>query len=255
LNVGRRAPNEAAVAAEIDVSSGRVAVTSLDVSDTGGVRSATATGVLSDRAILPVSGGAGQAEVVAVVPGSADVSFGATLLSGRAPQPVGGLEQVSQSARSAKSYPVITNGASSVDVLASAGGSIAVAIRSQGALDSASTEGALAPAGSWVVLPTVVGRISHPGLVLVNPGADPAQVDLHLLGELGDQLPPDLTITVAPKTTMSVPESFLSASAQAAVVVRSTGSAIMALGASTSLGRRGTNGYAMAVGVPIPASG
>jgi hypothetical protein len=255
LNVGRRAPNEAAVSAEVDASSGRVAVSSLDVSDTGGVRSATATAVLSDRAILPVSAGAGQSEVVVAVPGSSAVPFGATLLSGRAPQPVGGLEQVSQSSRSAKSYPVITNGASSVDVLTAATGSIAVAIRSHGALDTAATGGALGPASSWVVLPTVVGRVSHPGLVLVNPGADPAQVTLHLLAAPGDQLPADLTITVAPDTTVSVPEDFLATYPQAAVVVRATGSAIVALGASTSLGRRGTNGYALALGVPIPPSG
>ena len=132
---------------------------------------------------------------------------------------------------------------------------MAVSARCRRTLDSAATGGALAPARSWVVLPTVVGRVSHPGLVLVNPGTDPAQVDLHLLAAPGDQLPPDLTLTVAPRTTMSVPEDFLSTSPQAAVVVRATGGAIVALGASTSLGRQGTNGYALAVGVAIPASG
>jgi hypothetical protein len=202
-----------------------------------------------------VAAGAGQAEIVVAVPGSAGVSFGATLLSGRAPQPAGGLAQASQAARSSKSYPVITNGGSSVELLAGAGGSVAAAIRSHGALDTAATGGALAPADSWVVMPTVAGGVSHPGLVLVNPGAEAAQVDLHLLAAPGDLVPSDLTITVAPMSAMSVPEDFLATYPQAAVVARATGSAIVALGASTSLGPRGTDGYAMAVGVPIPVGG
>ncbi len=222
LDVGKQAPNEAAVAAEVDVSSGRVAVSSLGVSDPGGVRSAMATPSLSDRAILPVAAGAGQSEIVVVAPGQSDVRFAATLISGRPPQPAGGLGASTQGGRSAKSYPVITNGPSSVDLLTQDGAPVAAALRSRGAVDTAATGGTFGRATAWVVLPTVVGGAAHPGLVLVNPGSGTVQVSLHLLGAPGDQLPPDLAMTVAPNSATLVPSNFLLALPRAAVVVRAT---------------------------------
>jgi len=255
LDVDRQAPNEAAVSAEVDVSSGRVAVSSLGVSDAGGVRSAAATPSLSDRAILPVAAGAGQSEIVVAVPGGSDVRFGATLISQRPPQAAGSLGAATQRGRSAKSYPVITNGPSSVDLLTQDAAPVAAALRSRGAIDSAATGGTFEPASTWVVLPTVVGAVVHPGVVLVNPGARPANVLLHLLGAPGDQLPPDIAMTVAANSAALVPASFLHPIPRAAVLVRATGGEIVALGASTSLGPRGLDGYALALGVPIPGSG
>jgi hypothetical protein len=214
-----------------------------------------ATPSLSDRAILPVAAGAGQSEIVVVAPGQSDVRFAATLISGRPPQPAGGLGAATQSGRSAKSYPVITNGPSSVDLLTQDGAPVAAALRSRGAIDTAATGGTFGPATAWVVLPTVVGGAAHAGLVLVNPGSGTVQVSLHLLGAPGDQLPPDLTMTVAPHSATLVPSNFLLALPRAAVVVRATNGEVVALGASTSLGRRGTDGYALALGVPIPSAG
>src|SRR5439155_25829857 len=108
---------------------------------------------------------------------------------------------------------------------------------------------------AWVVLRSVLGGASHPGLVLINPASGTAQVSLHLLGAPGDQLPPDLAMIVAPNSATLVPSNFLLALPRAAVVVRATIGEVVALGASTSLGRRGTDGYALALGVPIPAPG
>ncbi|MDP9329276.1 MAG: DUF5719 family protein [Actinomycetota bacterium] len=251
LRVSLLARNESTVSAELDVSSGRVAMSSSVISRGGGVRSAMGQASLSTRALLPVAGGAGQTEVVLAAPGQADLAFGATLLSGRAPQPAGGLVGTSQTGQSAKAYPVIVDGPSSVDVLTQ-GALVAAAIRSQGQLDGAATGGALEPEPDWVVLPTVGGEPSHPGLVIVNPGTEPARVTLHLIGAEGATVPADVTVTVRPETAVAVPTAFLQPAPEGAIVVRSDGAGIVALGGSTSLGSGGNVGYAMSLGVPMP---
>ena len=250
LYVNRFAVSEAAVSAEVDVSSGRVAVASLGISAAGGVRSAMGSSALAERVMLPVAAGVGQSELVVVTPFQGDVPFGAILLSGQAAQPAGGLTQVTQAGQSAKAYPIISDGPSSVDLATQGGGLVAAALRSRGSRDTAATGGAIAPEWSWVVLPTVAGEPSHPGLVLVNPGPDPAQVTLHLLGAPGETLPADVTVTVNPSSTAAAPADFLSAAPEAAVLVSSSGAQVLAMGASTSLGS-GADGYALAMGVPF----
>jgi hypothetical protein len=251
LRVNLLAKNESTVSAEVDVSSGRVALSSLVISHGGSVRSAIGQTSLSTRALLPVTGGAGQTEVVLAAPGQADLAFGATLLSGRAPQPAGGLAGTSQTGQSAKAYPVIVGGASSVDVLTE-GALVAAAIRSQGQLDGASTGGALGPESAWVVLPTVGGEPSHPGLVIVNPGTEGVHVTLHMIDTEGAVVPADITMTVRAETAVAAPVGFLQGAPTGAILVRSDGAPIVVLGGSTSLGRGGSDGYALSLGVPTP---
>jgi hypothetical protein len=51
---------------------------------------------------------------------------------------------------------------------------------------------------------------------------------------------------------VAVPTGFLQAAPEGAIVVRSDGAGIVALGGSTSLGSDGNVGYAMSLGVPMP---
>jgi hypothetical protein len=244
------AVSEAAVSAEVDVSSGRVAVSSLGISTAGGVRSALASNSLEQQAFLPLGAGIGQSELVLMTPTDGDLSFNATLLSGQASQPAGSLTQATQSGQSARSYPIISAGPSSVDVTGQGAGFSAV-LRSRGTFDSASTAGGV-PATSWLVLPTVAGEPSVPGLVLVNPGSDAVEVTLHLIGAAGSTSPPDITVNVAADSVVAAPSAFLAAAPLAAVLVRSATAPIIALGASTSLGAAGSDGYCLAVGVRLP---
>ena len=254
LYVNHFAVSEAAVSAEVDVTSGRVAVASLGISKAGGVRSALGATALGERVMLPVSAGVGQSQLLVVTPLQGDALFGAILLSGQAAQPAGGLTQVTQAGQSAKAYPIISDGPSSVEVQTRGGARIGAALRSIGSKDTAATGGSLEPDSAWLVLPTVAGEPSHPGLVLVNPGPAEAQVTLHLLGAPGESLPADITVVVGPSSATSAPASFLSSDPEAAVLVRSTGAQILALGASTSLGS-GADGYALAMGVPLRGAG
>ena len=246
------AVSEAAVSAEVDVSSGRVSVSSLGISTAGGVRSALASASLAQQAYLPLAAGIGQSELVLMTPNDGDLSFGATLLSGREPQPAGGMTQATQAGQSAKSYPIISDGPSSVDVTGQ-GAPFSAALRSRGVYDSASTAGGT-PATEWLVLPTVAGEPSVPGLVLVNPGADAVEVTLHLIGAPDATLPADVTVTVGANSVGAAPSDFLAAAPLASVLVTSATSPIIALGASTSLGSAGSDGYCLAIGVKV-ASG
>ena len=251
LRLNLFAANEAAVSAEIDVSSGRVAVSSLVLSSAGGVSSALGQTSLGTSALLPVAGGAGQTELVLMAPAHDDAAFGATLVSQHPVQPAGGLAEVTQPGQSARSYPVIVTGPSSVDVRTN-GAPMAAALRSQGSPDTGATGGALRATSGWIVLPSVVGDRPQPGLVLVNPGSQAVQVTLHLLGTGATVTPADVTVTVGPSSTATAPAGFLEAAPTAAVVARSDGGAFVALGASTS---PTADGYALSVGVPLPSSG
>ena len=68
-----------AVGAEVDVSFGRVAVSSLGITRDGGIRSVIGAGETGSRAYLPLGGGAGQSTFDLMVPGEAQLNFGATL--------------------------------------------------------------------------------------------------------------------------------------------------------------------------------
>jgi hypothetical protein len=248
------AVNEPEVAAEIDVSTGRVGAATIGISKSGGVRTSLGATSLSGSFFLPIAGATGQSELVVLAPAQSDVTFDATLLSGEAVQPAGGLTDTTQTGGSAKAYSVITSEASSIDVQTQNGGMIAAGLRAHGKFDTASTGGATAPSISWVVMPTVGKSPAKLGLVLVNPGSQPAVVTLHVLAAPGQTAPADVTVQLGPQSVASAPAAFLSASPHAAVLVISPGVPVLALGASTSSGTHGVQGYAMSMGVVAPVA-
>jgi len=247
------AEGEAAVGAEVDVSLGRVAVSSLGITRDGGIRSVIGTTSTGSLRLLPVGGGAGQSTVDIVVPGEDQLAFGATLLSGEAPVPAGGLTEASQNPTSARPYPVTYSGPSSINVVAQGAGSFASSLRSVGVgNDDGATGGAPEPAADWVVLPAIAGEPARPRIVLVNPGNTAVTVTIHALAVEGDTPQADVTLTIEPGSVDQVPPGFLEGVHGSAVEVSATGGDILALAASTSLGVKGLSTYALAMGVPIP---
>ena len=248
------AEGDPAVGAEVDVSLGRVAVSSLGISRDGGIRSVIGSIATTSQVDLPANAGAGQSILAVMVPGDAPLRFGATLVSGSAPVPAGGLTGSSQNPTSARTYPITTSGASSIDVLAEGSTSFAATQRSIGAgNDDAATGGTASPASDWVVLPAIAGEPAQPGLVLVNPSNALVTVTLHALVPQGQTPPPDVTITIAAGSVVEAPSGFLAQVIQAAIEVRSVGGAVIAMAASTSLGVKGLSTYALAMGVAVPA--
>jgi Family of unknown function (DUF5719) len=243
--------DEPVAAAQIDAHAGRVAVASLGVSDEGGIRGALAVGSASPRLFLPGTHDVGQSTLAVMVPGEAEARFGATLLSQEPPEPAGGLTATNQSGQSARAHPLITQGASLVDLEVLAGSPPLTAVRrSEGQNgDPGATAGTAVTATAWVVLPTVAGTPNDPGMMLGNPGAEAIEVSLTSLGP--DGVTDRISVTVPADSAIGVPPAFIERDPTAPVLARST-ARFVAAGASSSLGREGTGSYAVAAGVPVP---
>jgi hypothetical protein len=247
------AEGDPAVGAEVDVSLGRVAVSSLGISRDGGIRSVIGSTGTSSQVDLPAGAGAGQSTLSLMVPGEAPLHFGATLISGDAPVPAGGLTGSAQNPTSANAYPIAMSGASSIDVVAEGSTPFAATQRSVGVgNDDAATGGTASPASDWVVLPAIAGEPAHPGLVLVDPGNAAVTVTLHVLVPQGQAPLPDVTVTISAGSVVQAPSGFLAQVHQAAIEVRSVGGDVIAMAASTSLGIKGLSTYALAMGVAVP---
>jgi Family of unknown function (DUF5719) len=254
LDVGAKLLGQPVVGVEVDVSRGRVAAASLSWSADTGLRSVLATPAASPTWYLPVAQGAGQSTLQVMVPGSEVVQLTTHLLSSQAP-PIGAGDaaDTQQPGASTAGYDLISTGASSVDVSSASGVPIVAALRAVGrAGDGAATGGAAAPAAAWVVTPTIASASAHPGLVVVNPGDAPARVTLRLLqkGEAG--VGAETTITVPPERAAAAPAGFLQQGPGASVLVTSDGP-VVALGTSSSGGKKGLDFYASAVGLPVPS--
>jgi hypothetical protein len=253
IRLNTLALGEAALGAEVDVSIGRVAVASLGIGRDGGIRAAIAADATGGAAHLPVGAGAGQTVLALMVPGTAPVQFGATLLSSDGATPAGGLTESQQGPTSAGTYPVPVEGPGSVEVVAQGDGRLVASLRAVGVgNDWAATGGSRSPAERWVVLPATIGEPVIPGLVLVDPGNDPVTVTLRALTEGG---PDDLVVRLEAGRAFEVPAGFWAAAPDAAILVTAVGGPVLALAASTSLGNSGLSTYALAMGVPSPPPG
>jgi hypothetical protein len=245
------AEGDAAVGAEVDVTLGRVAVSSLGISRDGGIRSVIGGTRTASQFFLPVGAGAGQSTLNLMAPEHEQIAFDATLLSGDAPLPAGGLTEASLNPTSARAFPVTTSGPSAISVVAQSRAAFAASLRAVGVgNDDAATGGTPSPSSAWVVLPAIAGEPAKPGLVLVNPGNASITVTLHALMPEGETPPPDVTVTVPAGSVGRAPVAFLDQTHDAAIEVRSAGGDVVAMAASTSLGVHGRSTYALALGVP-----
>lgn len=250
LRLDQKVAGKDAVAAVVEVRSGRVGVATLGATEGGGVRSVLGVPAASSSWSVGTQWGTGQSSLVIFVPGEDAVRFGATLRSQRPPQVAGGLVDVRQSSLSTQAYPVSTDGPSVIEVRSVDDATVVVALRSQGESDDdAATTGLVAPATAWVVGPTVAGSPSYAGTIVVNPTDAPAEVTLQALGKEGPEDP--LVLTLPAGGTARIGEGFRNADPTAAVLVTAS-SPVVAFGASTSAGTFGLSLYAVLGGVPIP---
>jgi len=256
FHLNEKALGERTVSAEVVVSVGRVAAASLGVSVQGGIRSAVGhLGSPPGLVILPGGGDQGRTDLVVVNPGAEKAEIGALLHGRDAQQAVGSLEGATQGLESATTYPVATEGPSTIELRAGpAGFGVAAVRRTFGvSSDQGATAGSTKPTAFWVVLPAVAGAPYNPRLFLANPGADPIDVTLSLLpSEVGAAVPAPILITVPAGRTVSVPGEFLDGQPPGAVLAVAAGGTFVPVAASYSLGREGFATYAVAIGVPIP---
>ncbi|MDX6595861.1 MAG: hypothetical protein QOI72_1243 [Solirubrobacterales bacterium] len=252
LRLNTVSADEPAAAAEVLARTGRVAVSSLGISSDGGIRSALAVRSPTSEVFLAGTQDVGQSTLAVMEPVEREVRFGAVLLSGERPDAAAGITETALSGPSARAYPIITKGPSVVDLRAQAGATVVVVRRTEGqGGDPGATSGTAEPAAAWVVLPTVGGEPNTPGMVLGNPGSEPVEVSLSLLGETG--VLDRIAVTVPATSAVDVPADFLQQDPTAAVVAVSAGAPFVTTGASSSLGQDGVAAYAVSAGELVPA--
>jgi uncharacterized protein DUF5719 len=245
---------EPTVAAIVDVSVGRVAAASLGVTVSGGIRSALGyLGTPPADLTFPGGDDAGRTQLPVMNAASTQQQAGRASVDGeilgqdQPPQAVAGLAESNLPPMSARTFPATTSVPSSIRLRVT-GDRMAAVRRTFGSTsDQAAVDGA-GPASSWVVLPTVAGSPSHPGLVLANPGSEPAEVTLSFLSPGPDQR---VTVTVPPGSTAKAPEQFLSLAPEVGVLATTSSGTFIPASASYSLGIEGFAGYAVALGIPI----
>ena len=253
FRLGEIVSGEPTVAAIVDVSVGRVAAASLGVTASGGIRSALGyPGTPPADLTFPGGNDAGRTQLPMMNASAAEqverASIdGEILAEGQPPQGFAGLAESTLPPMSARTFPATTSVPSSIQLRVS-GEQMAAVRRTFGtSSDQAAVTGA-EPAASWVVLPTVAGSPSHPGLVLANPGTEPAEVTLSFLSPGPDQ---QVMVTVPPRSTAKVPEQFLGVAPEVGVLARASSGTFVPASASYSFGVEGFAGYAVALGIPI----
>jgi hypothetical protein len=265
IRLNTYAQGEEGLGVTVDVSSGRVAASTLVASDALGIGSVLASAEPSGRQLVLTTTGTGRSVLSVAVPtptaaggsgptpaGGLGTTFAATLRSGDPPQPAGGLAERSQEPESAAAYPITTTGPSGIDVVVLEGAPIVAALRTPGVgRDGGATAGSFAPAASWVVTPGVAGTPARPGGLVLNPGGSSATVEVSTIPG-SDGTAEATTVTVPPGAVVALPREFLDEVGAASLLVTATGSPVVALGASTSLGNEGLSLFGLVAGVPIP---
>jgi hypothetical protein len=251
IDVSAYAKGEAALGVDLEVSTGRVAAATTVVSSKSGITSVLATPAPSASWLLPTVGGAGQSVLSLEVPTEEGSDLQAVAIGQGGVRPLEGPAKAVDPA-SAAILPVITDGPAGVRVSVQEGAPVVAALHTTGPSDdSGATGGAAAPADDWVVMPTVAGDPSIPGLAIVNPGDGPSSVTLRLLTRQGGASG-EVTMDVPAASAVAAPRGFLERAPDAAVLVHAEGSLVVVLGASSSLGNSGLSTFGMAIGVPMP---
>ncbi len=245
---------ERTVSTLLEVSVGRVAAATLGVSGAGGIRAAL--GYLGEPPApftFPGGDDAGRSDLAVMNVGAESDGAGRVTLTGgivgaEGEQPLAGLADTSMPSGSARTFPATTAGTTSV-TLAPSGPGVAAVRRTFGVASDQAAVTSGVPAPSWIVPPAVAGSPNVPGLVLSNPGTEPAIVTLRFLSPGPAD---ETTVTVAPGTTVQAPQAFVRAAPEAAVLATASSGTFIAAAASYSLGREGVATYAVALGIPVP---
>jgi hypothetical protein len=238
---------ERTVSTLVDVSVGRVVAATLGVTTQGGIRSAIGYGDAPSSLVFPGGEDAGRTDLPVMNTGSERAALEASILEREAEVPFAGIADAPSPPDSGRTFPATTAGPTSVELVTGTT-NVAAVRRTFGVVsDQGATNGAV-PSAAWLVLPAVAGSPSHPGLVLANPGDEPAVVELRYVGSAA----PGVTVTVPPRRTATAPTGFVEAEPEAAVLATASSGTVVVAAASYSLGREGSATYAVALGIPIP---
>lgn len=253
FNVNDVVLGEPTVSSLVRVSVGRVAAATLGVSGTGGIRSALGyLGVPPPSLTFPGGADAGRSQLIvmnaAATTDDQRVTLAGDIVGDGASQPFAGLSDSGIPNSAARTFLSATSGTTSIE-LDVKGDEIAAVRRTFGtASDQAAVTGA-EPSAAWVVLPAVAGDPSNPGLVLSNPGSEPAVITLRYLAPGPAD---EVSVTVEPGSTVQAPEAFLRLAPEVGVLAEASSGTFIPASASYSLGPEGVATYAVALGIAVP---
>jgi Family of unknown function (DUF5719) len=262
VDLGRFALGEPAVAAVVSAPLGRVATAGLTTSP-GGVRAILGVAEPSPQWIVP-GGGDGTGALLVTAPDDSPVPFHARVQTAELESALIDLEEIPGGTvgvfeEEVRDAGIVVEGDGSAPLLAARRLAAAVPAPPEPTRDQkgggrrqqdqkpaapappdlASTTGAPSSAAGWVVLPPVAPGGEAAVILVENPGADPAEVQITPLGPEGPGQAE--TLLVAARTTVRVdlPQP-------AAAEIRATRGTVVA--AAAALGARA---YAIASGIPI----
>lgn len=236
----------------VEAEIGQVAVATLGISTTGGIRSAVGVPDGATERMLPGAGDAGRSELAVVSTGAERAAISGELLQPEADQPLPPLAEAGPRASAATTIPLTTGSPSTLLVRADRPG-LAFARRTFGVVaDQGSTSGAAEPGAAWVLTPSVIGQPSHPQIALANPGEVAASVTLSVLPVEGAAVPGPVTVRIPPGATVLAPKGFAAKAATSSVLAVASAGTFVPVSASYALGREGYATYAVALGVRLP---
>jgi hypothetical protein len=239
------------VSTTVEARIGRVVAASLDVSAIGGVRSALGqVAPVPSGAVMPGGFDEGRTELVVMNPTSTQVRTTGTVLGRSDPRPLDAADDGRADRESAQTFPLTTEGPSSVDISVPAG--TAAVRRTYGKSSDQAVTGPGVPARAWVILPAIGGRPSHGGAVIANPDAQSVDIRLSFLPSGTDPPPEPIMMHVAGMRAVAVPSGFVQARPMGAIQAVASDGVFVPVAASYSLGREGVAAYAVSRGVPIP---
>jgi hypothetical protein len=245
VDLNRFALGEAALAATVRATLGRVVAGAVGIS-TGGVRSAIGVPAPARAWVLPGTADDGVSDLQVMVPGRQEAPFRvrAQRVDGQAPL----LDEASVAGGFAERFELEAERAGLV--VEAAGAQPFVVSRRTGSTDAGDgtlTTGAAPAATRWLALPA-----SRPGgggarLILVNPGGRPARAEVTLLSDTGPVDAPSLeSITLEPGRILVVDLSSLVGLRPVAAVVEVKDGTMVPAQESIS-----PDGYAISVGIPF----
>jgi hypothetical protein len=253
FKLNRLSLGQAAIAARIDVSIGRVAAATLGVSSKFGIRSSVGwPGTPPQTVYLPGGGDSGASVLAVADPSQTPASFSASILGDKGIQLADKVQDRAQDGTSATAYPVTTGEAATLAVHARQGGpGVVAARRTRGTTqDLGSTAGVAAPRSAWVVMPATGSAPRSPMVYLANPGRRSVEVSMSTLPVGGREA--TAKVTVPPGRTVAAPGRLFSSAGDAPVLATADAGTFVASAASYSQGAHGVAGYAVSSGIAIP---
>jgi len=237
------------IAGRVTATIGRVAASTLDIADAGGVRSSIAVQTPVGDPAVPGAGDAGGTELPFFNPNEDGISYGVDFLSADGRHPAISAGQTVGPGLT-RTETLTATGPGAVSLVEDDGGPVFAVRRTVGIRGDQGSTPALEPETAWLLTSPASDQGDRAAIALANTGTEPVTVTLSALTEDGPVPGGQFAVTVPPDSSVAAPVDFLGGHADASVVAVSDGGAFSAVMTAASTEHPA---YAVAAGAPIPS--